>query len=423
MTTAQVRVPGDKSISHRALLLGSLADGESVVRGLNAGEDVAATAAALRALGVPLEAEAGAVRARGRAAFRDPREVLDCRNSGTTARLLLGLLAGVGRRATLTGDESLRRRPMDRVIAPLRAMGAAIVEEGAPGRLPVRVESGVTRGGEHSSPVSSAQVKSALLLAGVAAGVPVSASEPALSRDHTERMLSAMGADVRTARSEGRVVISFTPGSAPLRPVRGSVPGDLSAAAFWIVWALLVGRPLAVRDVGLNPTRTGALAVLRRMGARLAESDRREEMGEPVGTLAVEPGPLRAFDLRPEEAPGLIDEVPALAVAAVRAEGESTVRGAAELRVKESDRIAALVGNLRALGVEAEERPDGLVVVGTDRPLRGRVRTFGDHRIAMAFGVLAARPGNAVELDDPGCAAVSYPGFWEELARLRRPVA
>lgn len=421
MNPAEVRVPGDKSISHRVLLLGALAEGTSVVRGLNPGEDVRATAGALRALGVPIhwDAGAGAARLARPAGFRDPEGVLDCRNSGTTARLLLGWLAGVGRRATLTGDASLRRRPMNRVLGPLRAMGAEIVERETPDRLPVEVISGVQRAGTHASPVASAQVKSALLLAGLAAGLPVSTSEPVLSRDHTERMLRAMGARVTTDRREDGVVHRFEPGP-PLLPLDATVPGDLSAAAFWIAWALLCGRTLLVRDLGLNPTRAGALDALARMGARFARTDEREEMGEPVGTLAVEPcglRPLRPLDVHPAEAPSLLDELPALAVLAARADGVSTVRGAGELRVKESDRVAALVENLRALGVEAQELPDGFTVRGTDAPLRGRVRTHGDHRIAMAFGVLGAQRGNAIELDDPACAAVSYPAFWDELRR------
>lgn len=421
---AELRVPGDKSISHRALLLASLADGTSVVRHLNTGADLEATAEALRALGVELDWDhaENVARVRGRAPFRDPERVLDCRNSGTTARLVLGLLAGLGCRASLTGDASLRRRPMDRVVQPLRAMGASVLEESAPGRLPLTVTSGVTRAGAHASPVASAQVKGALLLAGVAAGLPVSVTEPFPSRDHTERMLRARGGSVETDRRGGGLRVSFQPGPAALRAIDCVVPGDLSAAMFWIVWAILAGRPgaaLRVREVGLNPTRTGALEVLGRMGARVTASNVREEGGELVGDLAVEPGRLRGTEIAADDVPSLIDEVPVLAVAAARAEGAFSLRGGQELRVKESDRIAAIVSNLQALGVEAEERPDGFRVRGTDRPLRGRVRTGSDHRIAMAFGVLAAQPGNSIELDAPACAAVSYPGFWQELARLR----
>lgn len=419
MSVAEVRVPGDKSISHRALLLGALAPGPSVLRGLNPGADVRATADALRALDVRLEWDgaAGEARLARPAAFRDPEHVLDCGNSGTTARLLLGWLAGVGRRATLTGDASLCRRPMGRVLDPLRAMGAELVERESPDRLPVEVVSGVRYAGTHASSVASAQVKSALLLAGLAAGLPVSTSEPALSRDHTERMLRAMGARVATDRREDAVLHLFEPGP-PLRPLDGAVPGDLSAAAFWIAWALLRGRPLRIRDVGLNPTRSGFLDALARLGARFARSDEREEMGEPVGTLAVEPAALRPLTVRPADIPALLDEIPALAVVAARAHGISSVRGADELRVKESDRVAALVENLRAVGVDVEEWPDGFSVRGTDAPLRGRVHTRGDHRIAMAFGILAAQPGNAIELDDPACAAVSYPDFWDTLHGL-----
>ncbi len=383
-----------------------------------------ATFEALRALGADLEWDrsANVARVGGGRALRQPEGVLDCRNSGTTARLLLGLLAGLGVRARLTGDDSLRRRPMDRVVQPLRAMGASIVEEAEPGRLPLRVESRVARPAVHESPVASAQVKSALLLAGVAAGLPVTVSEPHLSRDHTERMLLARGASVRTERSGHRATITLDPRSPRLRPLDCVIPGDASAAVFWVVWAVLApasGGGLRVRDVGLNPTRAGALQVLRRMGARITSQNEREEGGEPLGDLWVEPSSLRATTVDPDEVVTLIDEAPALAVAAARAEGTFNLRGARELRVQESDRSAAIVENLRALGVEAEERPDGFCLRGTGAPLRGRVRTRGDHRIAIAFGLLAAQPGNEIELDDPSCASVSYPGFWEELARLR----
>ncbi|MBI4512971.1 MAG: 3-phosphoshikimate 1-carboxyvinyltransferase [Gemmatimonadetes bacterium] len=422
MHSLEVRVPGDKSISHRAFLLAPLATGASVVRGLNAGADVEATARALTALGAAVEWDRtrGVAHLQGPASFRDPADVLDCANSGTTARLLLGMLAGLGRRATLTGDASLRRRPMDRVVDPLRAMGAVIAERGEPGRLPLAVESGATRPGIHASPVPSAQVKSALLLAGVCGGLPVSVSEPRASRDHTERMLRAMGAKVTAERrGDGHQVI-FVPGPSGLRPLEITIPGDFSSAVFWLVWMVLTGtaRRLTVWDVGLNPTRTGALAVLGRMGARLAVSRLRTEGAEPVGDVSVEAAPLRGTEITPEEAPGLLDEAPALAVAAARAEGLTVLRGARELRVKESDRIAVLVENLRAVGVEAEEMPDGFTIKGTTGPLSGRVRTYGDHRIAMALAVLGAQPGNAIELDDPGCVAISYRGFWEDLRRL-----
>lgn len=426
-----IRPPGDKSISHRALILASLAEGTSRIRGLLAARDVASTEAALRALGVEITettertavgAEGREVRVGGPATFGSPAEPVDCGNSGTTARLLTGLAVGAGAEITLDGDPSLRRRPMDRVVYPLQAMGGGIRYLEEPGRLPIRIEARVTgslRPLRHRSRVASAQVKSALLLAGLASDTRVEVREPGRSRDHTERMLEAMGAPIEFGPDGDGARAALRPRQgARLAPLDLAVPGDPSAAAFLIAGALLAGRPLRVEGVGLNPTRTGFLEVLEEMGAALRATRTGVEAGEPVGDLEVRPGELGAFSIGGDRMPRLLDEVPALAVLAARARGTSRVSGAEELRVKESDRLAILADNLERVGVRCRERPDGLEIEGTSAPLEGEVRTGGDHRIAMAFGALAASGGARLTLDDRDCVAVSFPGFWERLAEV-----
>lgn len=419
-----VTVPGDKSITHRALMLAAAAEGESRLSGLLPGEDCRSTAAVLRALGCdvpepPDDASAIVVRGRGLDGWRAPSAPLDCGNSGTTARLMMGLLASRPFSSVLTGDASLRGRPMRRITAPLAEMGARFRELGAPDRLPIEVTGGGLRSIDYASPKASAQIKSAVLLAGFGAGVPVSVTEPVLSRDHTERMLASLGVPVRSepAGEGARAVLDAWDGR--LRAFDLRVPGDPSSSAFVAALALLADAgELRIRGVCANPTRTGFFSIVRRMMGLVAWERGRAEGGEPVSDLVVRPSRLRGVVVEPHEVPAAIDEVPVLAALAARAEGETRITGAGELRVKESDRIAALVNAIRAIGGEAEELADGLVVRGSDRPLRGRVVTHGDHRIAMAFGVLAARPGNEIEVDDPACAAVSYPGFWEVLREL-----
>ncbi len=416
-------MPGDKSISHRALLLAALATGESRIRGLLDAGDTRATASALRTLGFALpERLDGEIRLQGRGldgvCGRDL--AVDCANSGTTARLLLGLLAGSDVEAVLTGDASLRRRPMHRVIGPLGVAGAHFDELGDEGRLPIRV-----RGRSPLDPIrtgnprSSAQVKSSLLLAGLTGHAPVEVISPLPSRDHTERMLQAMGAPVRVQRATtggdaGERVVSGVADF--LRPLELEVPGDLSAAAFFVGFGVLIGA-VRIRGVGLNPGRTGALDVLRRMGGTVETRETEERAGEPVGVVEAAPGEgLRGVRIGPESIPSLIDEVPVLAVVAALAEGETRFEGVAELRVKESDRVAALCQNLRALGVEAVEEQDAFTVVGLPgRRLRGEVDAHGDHRIAMAFGVVGALDGNDIAVRGMEASAISYPGFWRAL--------
>ena len=410
-----VRVPGDKSISHRALMLSALADGSTRIRGILESADVQSTAGVLRALGVDVPALGPDITMMGvgRRGLSAPGVPLDCGNSGTTTRLMAGIVAGSSIDATFVGDESLSRRPMSRVQAPLEAMGAD-VELPPHGGLPMTVRGAVLTGIDWRTEQASAQVKSAILLAGLVSGVAVSVEEPIRSRDHTERMLAAFGAPVEV---EGTLVRLGK--TKRLVSVDIDVPGDPSSAAFLAALAALAqGGELEIEGVLANPTRTGFFTALRRMGAQV-ELERRQSAGETVATVRVRPDWLRAIDVTPEEVPAMIDELPLLACVAALADGETRIRGAQELRVKESDRIAAVVANLRAVGVEAREFPDGLAVMGRQGPLAGKVTTHGDHRLAMAFGVLGALPGSAIEIDDRACVDVSFPGFWQLLQRVR----
>ena len=418
-----VRVPGDKSISHRALLFGAIAEGETRIEGLLPAEDPLSTAACLRAMGVdvsPIEAgQAVLVQGVGLDGFREPDTVLDCGNSGTTMRLMLGLLAGrAGRHFVLSGDGSLRRRPMARVGTPLAAMGATIAGRRQGELAPLAVQGRQLQGTTLHTPVASAQVKSAILLAGLTAEGPTTVIEPALSRDHSERMLRAFGADLEVG-GPGGTHVTVTPG-AQLRGQAVVVPGDISSAAFWLVaGAITPGADLTVENVGLNPSRTGILEVLQQMGAAITVHNRRDVAGEPVGDLHVSHGPLQAFSIGGDLIPRLVDEIPILAVAACFAEGVSSVSGAEELRVKETDRLAVMARQLGAMGARLEERPDGLVITG-GHGLRGaELSSETDHRVAMSLAVASLVAMGDSRLHDPGAAAVSYPGFWDDLARLR----
>jgi len=414
-----IRVPGDKSLSHRALLLAAMARGESHLGGLLTSLDARSSARVLRQLGAtvsPLSEDRTATIA-GRGRLRQPAAVLHCGNSGTTTRLLLGLLAAHPFRATLTGDRSLRRRPMRRVTAPLARMGARITESNPEGTLPLTIRGGRLKPIHHEMPVSSAQVKGCLLFAGMAGAVPVAVREPhGRSRDHSERLLRAFG--YRVEEQDGW--IHFEP-TGRITPFDMQVPGDPSSAAFPVGAAVLAeGGELRILGVGVNPTRIGFLHVLDRMGARVAIEDRTVEFDEPVASLIVRPSPLRATEVRAEEIPSLIDEIPMLAALATRADGVTRFRQVGELRVKESDRLGLIAENIRALGGTAEVAGDDLLVQGSDAPPRGRVRTDGDHRLAMAFAVLGTLPGAAVKVDDMACAAVSFPRFRDLLRAIRR---
>ena len=410
-------VPGDKSISHRALLIGALADGETEVRGFGVSEDTLATADAVRALGADatLEDDTARVAGVGLEGLRPPDGPIDCRNAGTLMRLLAGVLAGQAGRYELTGDESLSRRPLERVAEPLRAMGAVV--ETTAGHAPLTVEGRALGPIRHELPVASAQVKSAVLLAGIqAAAGPTTVVEPAPTRDHTERLLEAAGARVRRKPREAAVWPAER-----LRSLSIDVPGDFSAAAPFIAAAtLLPGSGIRVHDVGLNPTRTGFLAVLERMGARVAVFNRRSAGGEPVADLEVAPAELVAAEITPDEVPLLVDELPLFALVAAMARGESVVRGAQELRVKESDRIDAVKEALRPLGIRIQATEDGFRVRGVPARPRGGtvVGSEDDHRIAIVAAIAGAVSREGVEIRGAESVAASYPDFFEVLDSL-----
>jgi 3-phosphoshikimate 1-carboxyvinyltransferase len=409
-------VPGDKSISHRAALLGGLARGVTEIEGYLEAEDCQRTIAALEALGVDVTRKGPGhyrILGAGRRGLQEPADVLDCGNSGTTTRLLLGVLAGQAFWTFLTGDASLRQRPMGRVAEPLARMGATVVGRADGKKLPLAVRgTAPLRALEYSSPVASAQVKSAILLAGLQADGPVTVREPALSRDHSERMLRRFGARVEThARA-----VTIEPGELAGTSVR--VPGDVSSAAFLLVAAAVVpDARVRVRGVGVNPTRTGVLDVLDEMGAPVSRREPVDEE-EPAATLVASARVRRGAVIGGALVPRLIDEIPALAVAAAAAEGVTEFRDAGELRVKESDRIAALARELAKLGARVEERPDGLRIVGGGRLHGAPVTSGGDHRMAMALAVAGLIADGETLVDDTGCVATSYPTFVETLNAL-----
>ena len=412
----EVRVPGDKSVSHRALMFGSLAEGRSMVRGVLQSADTESTAGALRTLGWPVPPLGPELVVEGSGLSRLPAPVsrLDLGNSGTSTRLLMGIIAGFPVQSTLTGDASLSRRPMRRVATPLTEMGARIDFESGKDGLPLTVHGGNLHALDWKLDTASAQVKSALLMAGITGRVAVIIREPAPTRDHSERMLRAQGAAIDVG---GGIIVLDPPER--LEPLDITVPGDPSSAAFFACLAALADAgSITIRDVGLNPGRCGFIAVLRRMGARIDVVDRNDAGPEPLGDITVRPVHLSATRIDGDEVPSLIDELPALACVAARAHGETVISGAAELRVKESDRIAAVVANLRNIGVDVDETPDGMRIRGTREPLVGTVQTHRDHRLAMAFGVLGSSPQAELQIDNPECVAVSYPDFWRDLAHV-----
>lgn len=414
---AVIKVPGDKSISHRAAMLASLTDGPCLVRNYLGGEDCLGTLRVLGQLGVAIEDKGGGSwlihGTSGK--FHRPEGDLDCGNSGTTMRLMSGLLAAQPFQSRLTGDASLSRRPMKRIIGPLTQMGAKFSTEGPDGRPPMVIEGNPElRGMEYLLPVPSAQVKSAVLLAGLLASGTTTVIQPVETRDHTERMLAHFGVEV--ARKDDR--ISVTGGNLP-KPRGFDVPSDISSAAFWIVaTAAKPGCRLVMDNLGINPTRSGILGVLRRMGADITIEDRNPGAGEPAGRVEVRGGVLGGTVIEGSEIPNVIDEIPVLAVAAALAEGTTVIRDAAELRVKESDRLAVVAHHLRAMGADVDEQPDGLVIRG-GRPLRGaRLPSHDDHRIAMAFAVAGLFAAGETVIEDAACVETSYPGFARQLKEI-----
>ncbi|HEY2179270.1 MAG TPA: 3-phosphoshikimate 1-carboxyvinyltransferase [Caulobacteraceae bacterium] len=413
-----VNPPGDKSISHRALILGALAEGVSEIHGLLEGDDVARTAAAMAAFGAGVERLGeGHWRITGSGGLKEPADIIDCGNAGTGVRLIMGAAAGFHLAASFTGDASLRRRPMGRVLKPLGQMGARwLCREGA--RLPLTLSGGGLGAIEYRLPEASAQVKSAVLLAGLRAEGETRVIEPVPTRDHTERMLRAFGASVGVADgAEGRVI--RVDGGQPLTACEVRVPGDPSSAAFPLVAALITpGSEVTVRGMLLNPLRTGLITTLREMGADITVSGAREEGGEEVGEVTARHSRLTGVTVPPERAAAMIDEYPILAVAAAFARGATVMRGIGELRVKESDRIGLTAAGLIACGVRVEEEPEGLVVTGGGVSGGAEVVTGGDHRIAMSFLVLGLAANAAVSVDEPGMIATSFPGFGALMAAL-----
>jgi len=418
----QVQVPGDKSISHRALLLGAIAEGLSRVEGFLPAADCLATLRCVEALGVEVrrfDETTLVVHGRGLHGLHEPDDVLNCAGSATTMRLLSGILAGQPFHSVLTGNASLCSRPMARIVQPLRQMGATILGRKDDRLPPLSIRGGQLRGIDYALPVASAQVKSAILLAGLYAESPTTVHEPGPARDHTERMLRAQGAKIRVQGNS----ITLVP-SGGLKAMDVAIPGDISSAAFLIAAACLVPRSeIVIEGVGVNPTRTGFLEALRTMGADIVVENRREGDGEPVADIVVRASPgfnpgLRGVEVGGELVPRMIDEFPILAVAATQAEGETVVRDAAELRIKESDRIAAIVAELRKMGAQIEERPDGFVVEGPTSLRGAHVDSHGDHRLAMSLIVAGLLAEGETVVEGTECIEDSFPGFEETLTIL-----
>lgn len=416
--TGELEVPGDKSISHRAAILGAIAQGQTHVRGFLEGEDCLHTLQCLSALGVRIEKiQPGEylIHGNGLQGLAEPDDILDVGNSGTTIRLLAGLLASLPFTSILTGDASIRSRPMDRVIVPLTQMGATIFGRKNNKLAPLSIRGGNLKGIDYQLPVASAQVKSAILLAALGASGPTSVREPLPSRDHTERMLAAFGARILVQNQR----IHIEPQEA-LVPQEILVPGDISSAAFFMVAASIIpGSNIYIRNVGVNPTRTGIITALQAMGASVTIKNYREQAGEPVADLQVQHAPLRGITFQPEWIPTLIDEIPALCAAAACAEGVTVIRHAQELRVKETDRIRIMTQELTKFGVKVQELPDGMIIEGGAKLKGASCCSHGDHRIAMALAVLGLRATGITTVGQAEAVKVSFPDFFETLESLR----
>lgn len=409
--------PSDKSISHRAVIFSSLSKGKSLIGNLLKAEDPVSTMNAFRALGVEIDdkGEEVIVNGNGIHGLTEPTNVIDCGNSGTTIRMLSGVLSGNPFFSVLTGDESLRKRPMARVINPLREMGARIIARAEDRYPPVAIRGGNLRPAKYSMPVASAQVKSAILLAGLYAEGDTEITEPLKSRDHTERMLPAFGAEVTVEGLRVRIE-----GGAELKGTDIHVPGDFSSAAFFIVGALLIrDSDITIRNAGINPTRTGLLDALEKMGAKIEMSNMRDLSGEPVADIHCtgEVG-LKAIEITKDEIPALIDEFPILCVAATQAEGTTTIRGAGELRVKESDRIKSMATELRKMRADVEEFEDGLSIKGRSTLRGAEVESYGDHRIAMAMAIAGLIAEGTTGINGVGAVNISFPGFFEIIRKM-----
>lgn len=413
----EIQVPGDKSISHRSIMLGSLANGTTIVHGFLQGEDNLATLNAFRAMGVAIEELSDGrlkIEGRGLHGLREPADIIDCGNSGTTMRLMLGLLAGQSFFSVLSGDRYLRNRPMKRVVEPLTAMGGRIWGRKGGDLAPIAIQGSILGGTSYDSPIASAQVKSALLLAGLYVKGETTVREKHLSRDHSERMLAYFGADVRPF--EGGVTIV---GGPILEGREVFVPGDISSAAFFMVAALITpGSELLIRQVGVNPARSGIIDILREMGGDIELLNAREMSGEPIADLLVRGSSLKGIEIGGSLVPRAIDEFPVISVAACFAEGTTVIRDARELRVKETDRIAAMTDALNHVGGIVEAHEDGMSITGVPRLRGGRVASRGDHRIAMSMAVAALQGASPIDIEDTECTETSFPGFWPLLRRL-----
>ena len=412
----EIAVPGDKSISHRSIMLGSIARGVTVVRGFLRGEDSISTLNAFRAMGVKVEDDGETLKIEGKGlhGLSEPPDVLDCGNSGTSMRLITGLLAGQRFFSVLTGDRYLRNRPMKRVIEPLGSMGASIFGRAGGDRAPLAIVGKSLTGIDYVSPVASAQVKSAIMLAGLYASGETTVTEPHLSRDHSERMLRYFGADIEVLAGGVKVR-----GGRDLQGRDITVPGDISSAAFFMVAALIVpGSEILIRGVGINPARTGILDILIAMGASVELLECRELSGEPVADILIRSSRLHGIEIGGEVVPRAIDEFPVICVAASLAEGRTIIKEAKELRVKETDRIAAMAANLRRAGVSVVETEDGMEISGVERLMGSECDSFGDHRIAMSMLVAGLAAEGGITVNDVECIATSFPSFTELLGRV-----
>jgi 3-phosphoshikimate 1-carboxyvinyltransferase len=415
----EIQVPGDKSISHRSIMFGSLAEGVTTVYGFLHGEDNHATLNAFRAMGVEISEAADGVltiQGRGLDGLQEPADVLDCGNSGTTMRLMCGLLSGQRFFSVLTGDQYLRRRPMKRVVKPLSEMGARILGRDGGERAPLAIDGGGIRTTSYHSPIASAQVKSAVLLAGLSAEGATEVYEPRLSRDHSERMLTYFGAELQVL--DGGVRLQGRP---RLIGREVSVPGDISSAAFFLVAALITpGTELLIRNVGVNPTRSGVIDILQAMGGNITLQDQRTCSGEPVADLLVRSSELRGIKIGGDLVPRAIDEFPIISVAAALAQGTTVISEAEELRVKETDRIAAVCSELGKLGARLEPRPDGMLIEGVEQLTGAEVASHGDHRIAMSLAIAGLRAAGEMRINDTSCTATSFPNFWSLLEQIKQ---
>ena len=412
----EIIVPGDKSISHRSIMLGAIANGITTVRGFLRGEDNLSTMHAFRAMGVEIDDDGETVKITGRGLYglKEPGDVLDCGNSGTTIRLITGLLSGQSFFSVVTGDQYLRKRPMKRVVEPLTLMGARISGRKGGTLAPLAIDGGSLQGIAYQSPVSSAQIKSSIMLAGLYAAGETSVSEPSLSRDHSERMFQLFGASL--VRGDKAVTVR---GGVELKGQEVIVPGDISSAAFFMVAALITPHSeLLIKNVGVNPSRTGIIDILQSMGGDIQLLDQREVSGEPVADILVRSSRLKGISISGAVVPRAIDEFPAICVAAAVAEGVTVVRDARELRVKETDRITAMADNLRKLGITVTESEDGMDITGSEQLLGGTVDSCGDHRIAMSMSVAALVASSAITVTDIACVATSFPTFFPLLENV-----